>query len=148
MKPRNLCPVNNNLCWKLVPSLESLITFDQIFQVTSASGFILDFNLLICGLDNFTFKVSYWVILYWYYIKVKEIYNTPTVPCEKSKMVYFASSKNEKNCCISILIYISSKINLLYCFQITIKFLLFAKIYCYHIIIFFGAKISYGQPVV
>ena len=53
--------------------------------------FISNFNLLGCKLDNFTFKVLYWVILN--YIKAKQIYQTPTVPCEKSKTVSFAYSK-------------------------------------------------------
>ena len=34
-----------------------------------------------------------WVILYWCYFKIKQNYNTPTVPCEKSKMVSFPSLK-------------------------------------------------------
>ena len=50
-----LVPVNSNLCGKLVPSLESPITFDEIFKVTSIPFFILDFNLFNCELDNFTF---------------------------------------------------------------------------------------------
>ena len=51
--------VNNNLCWKLFPTLESLTTFDESFKVTSVPFFIPDFNLLSCELDNFTFKVLY-----------------------------------------------------------------------------------------
>ena len=35
----------------------------------------------------------YLVVLYWYYIKVKLIYKTLTIPCEKSKIVSFASSE-------------------------------------------------------
>ena len=53
---------------------------------------IPDFNLLSCELDNFTFKVLYWVALYWYYVKANQIYNTVTIPCEKFKIVWFASS--------------------------------------------------------
>ena len=34
-----------------------------------------------------------WVILYWCYFKIKQNYNTPTVPCKKSKMVSFPSLK-------------------------------------------------------
>ena len=63
--------VNNNLCKKLSSSLESSTTFDESFKVTSVPFLILDFNLLNCELDNFAFKVLYWVILYWYYIKAK-----------------------------------------------------------------------------
>ena len=55
--------VNNNL--------EPPIIFDQIFKATSVPFFISVFNLLICELDNFTFKVLYKVTLYWYYIKTK-----------------------------------------------------------------------------
>ena len=62
--------VNNNLCEKL-SSLESPTTFDESFQVTWVPFFILDFNSLSCELDKLTFKVLYWVILYWYYITAK-----------------------------------------------------------------------------
>ena len=50
------------------------------------------FLLLICKLDNFTFKVLYCVILYQYYIKAKLIHNTFTFPCQKFKTDYFDSS--------------------------------------------------------
>ena len=56
--------VNNNLCRKLFPLLEPPIIFDQIFKATSVPFFIPVFNLLICELDNFTFKVLYKVTLY------------------------------------------------------------------------------------
>ena len=84
--------VNNNLCGKLFSLLESPTTSDESFTVISVSNFITDFYSLSCELDNFTVKVLYWVILCWCYIKVKSIRNTFTVPCEKSKMVSFASS--------------------------------------------------------
>ena len=61
--------VNNNLCGKLFPLLESPQIFDGIFKVTSLLLFIPDFNLLSCKLENFTFKVLYWEILYWYYVR-------------------------------------------------------------------------------
>ena len=51
--------VDNSLCRKLAPSFKSPITFDEKFKVTSVPVFILDFNLLSCELDNFTFKVLY-----------------------------------------------------------------------------------------
>ena len=53
--------VNNNLYGKLVSS----------FKVTSVQFFILDFNLLSYELGKFTFNLLYWVILHWYYIKIK-----------------------------------------------------------------------------
>ena len=56
--------VNNNLCRKLFSLLEPPIIFDQIFKATSVPFFISVFNLLICELDNFTFKVLYKVTLY------------------------------------------------------------------------------------
>ena len=68
-----------------------MIIFDDRFKVISVSFFIPDFNLLSCELDNFTFKV-FRIILYWYYFRAKWNYNAPTAPCEKSKMVSFASS--------------------------------------------------------
>ena len=72
---------------KLYSSLELPITFDERFKVTSVPFFIPDFNLLSCEWGNFTFKVLYWVILYWYYVETKQNYNNFTVPCKKSKMV-------------------------------------------------------------
>ena len=56
--------VNNNLCRKLFSLLEPPIIFDQILKATSVPFFIIVFNLLICELDNFTFKVLYKVTLY------------------------------------------------------------------------------------
>ena len=49
----------NNLCEKLLTSLESQITFDERFKITSALCFILYFNLLSCELENFIFKLLY-----------------------------------------------------------------------------------------
>ena len=63
--------VDKNLCEKLISLLESPITFSESFKVTSVPLLIPYFNLLTCELDYFMFKVLYWVILYWYYIKVK-----------------------------------------------------------------------------
>ena len=59
---------------------------------TAIEFFIPDFNLLSCELDHFMFKVLYWVILYWYFIKTKQNYNTLIVLREKSKIVSIASS--------------------------------------------------------
>ena len=77
--------VNNNLCGKLVSSLELSIKFYERFKVTLVLFFffIADFNLLSCELDHFTFKVLK---------QKKKNYNTFTVPCEKCKTVSFASS--------------------------------------------------------
>ena len=88
--------VKNNLWGKLFSVLESPITFGKTLKVTSVPFFIPDFSLLIKELDNFTFKVLYWVILYWYhiilYIISKTNHNTFTVPREKFKMVSCAST--------------------------------------------------------
>ena len=51
--------VNNNLCEKLVSSLELSMKFDERFKVTLVTFFIADFNFLSCELDNFTFKVLF-----------------------------------------------------------------------------------------
>ena len=51
--------VNNNLCRKLVSSLNFLVKFDERFKVTSVPSFVADFNLLSCELDNFSSKVLY-----------------------------------------------------------------------------------------
>ena len=56
--------VNNNLCGKLVSSLEFRIKFDERFKVTSVPLLISDFNLLSCKLGNFTFNVLSWVVSY------------------------------------------------------------------------------------
>ena len=62
---------NNNLWGKLFSLLESPTTFDQSFKVTSVPFFIPDFNLLNYKLDHFTFRMLYWVILFWYFVKTK-----------------------------------------------------------------------------
>ena len=54
--------VNSNVCGKLISSLESPIKFGERFKVNWVLFSIFDFSLLSCGLDNFTFKVLYWVI--------------------------------------------------------------------------------------
>ena len=53
---------NNNLCGKLVSSLEFPIKFYERLKVSLVSLFIPDFNLLSCASYNFTFKMLYWVI--------------------------------------------------------------------------------------
>ena len=78
--------------WEI--SLIIKITFDEIFKVTPF--FIPNFNLLSCKLDSFTFKVLFWIILFWYYTKTKQVYNTLIVPGEKSTMVPFTSSVMKK----------------------------------------------------
>ena len=99
--------------------------------------FIHYFNSLSCELDNFTFKVLHSVKSY------DGIHNILTVSCEKSKTVSFASS-------IMKIIIVSSilcqtrfpvKLNLLHYFWISIKYLLFTYIYCYHLIIVFEINI-------
>ena len=62
--------VNTNLYRKLVLPLQSQITFDESSFSTNFHSWL---NLLIWGLDNFTF-------------------NTLMVPCEQSKIVSFESS--------------------------------------------------------
>ena len=49
--------VNNNLCGKSVLLLESSITFDERFKVTSVQFLFPGFDLLICELDSFTFQL-------------------------------------------------------------------------------------------
>ena len=63
--------VNNNLNEKLFESLELQIIFYERFKVTWIPFLIPDFNLSSWKLDNFSFRVLYWVILFWYYIKAK-----------------------------------------------------------------------------
>ena len=56
--------VNNNLCGKLVSSLELPIVFDERFQVMSVLFFIPNFNLLSFELGNFTLKMLHLFNLY------------------------------------------------------------------------------------
>ena len=119
---------NNNSCGTLVLLLELPIIFDERFKSYFRATFIPDFNLLSSELDNFTFRLLYWVILYWYCIRAKKIHNTLTVPWEKSK--WFPDTRFLDS------IWISSKINLFYCFLISTKCFLFAYNYCYHLTIF------------
>ena len=56
--------VINNLWGKIFSPLESPAKFYDIFKVISETFFVPGFVLLICELDNFTFKVLYRVILY------------------------------------------------------------------------------------
>ena len=89
-----------NLPGKLVLSSELRIIFDDNVKTTSVSLFIVDFIYLLIYLlfDSFKFKLLYWVIIYIREIKIiiKYIYNTFTVPCEKSKTFSFASSRTKK----------------------------------------------------
>ena len=57
--------VNSNLWGKLMSTL------DESLKVTSVPFFIPDFNLFSYSLNTFTFKVLYWVIFYWCYIKAE-----------------------------------------------------------------------------
>ena len=57
------------------------------FKVTSVRFFSSDFNWLSYELNNFIFKVLYWVIFYWCYIKAEKNYSTLTAPCEKFKVL-------------------------------------------------------------
>ena len=41
--------------------LESLVTFDERYKITSVPFFTPDFNLLSCELDNFTFKELFYI---------------------------------------------------------------------------------------
>ena len=50
--------VDNSLCGKLVSSSNFPKGYER-FRVTSVPFFIVDFKLLSCELDNFTFKVLY-----------------------------------------------------------------------------------------
>ena len=70
--------VTNNLCGKLVSSLELPIIFDDNLKTISVSFFIADFN--------FSFYIDKNEIIIHY------IYNNFKAPCEKSKIVSFASS--------------------------------------------------------
>ena len=52
--------VNNNLCGKLFPSLESPTTFDEIFSVIPVPFFILDFTILRlkCCIESFYIEIT------------------------------------------------------------------------------------------
>ena len=53
----------NNSFRKLVASLESPITFDERFKITSVPLSIPDVNLLSCELDNITFILSHFILI-------------------------------------------------------------------------------------
>ena len=91
-----MLPEDVTLREKLFSSLGSPTTFDESFKVIDEPFFIPDFNFLSCELDKFTVKVLYRVILYWYFVKIKQIHNTFTAPCEKSNTISFASSIKKK----------------------------------------------------
>ena len=73
---------------KLSSLLESPKTFDEIFKVPSVPFFSPEFNLLTSELDNFSFES-------FHTNETKQTYNTPTVPCEKSKTVTSESVSSE-----------------------------------------------------
>ena len=54
--------VNNNLCGKLVLSLDSPIMLGDNLNITSVSFYIADFNLLSWEFDNFVFIALHCVI--------------------------------------------------------------------------------------
>ena len=87
------------------------------------------------------FKVLYWVILYWYFIKTKQNYNTLIVLREKSKIVSIASSVIKD---VTVLSFTSSTrfrfpVELICC----IATYLFTYIYCYHFIEFIRITLIY-----
>ena len=59
------CLLLSNKSWKLVSPSELPTIFDDDLKTTSVSFFVADFNLLSCEFHSFTFKLLYWVILYW-----------------------------------------------------------------------------------
>ena len=82
--------------WKIIFIITITSNMWRSFQNYFSTIFIQDFNSLSWELDIYTFKVLYWVILYWYYIGTKlhceNVHNAFTVPCQKSKIVPFSSS--------------------------------------------------------
>ena len=93
--------VNNNLCGNIV-----LIIRINSNILSKFLQYLFLFQILI---DNFTFKVFYWVFLYWYYIKRKQFFNTFTVPREKSKMVSFGFRATFSVKLVFLLVWISIK---------------------------------------
>ena len=61
----------NNLCGKLVFSLEQPITFDERFKVTSVPFLVPNFNLLSCELDNFTLHLNCYIGSFYTAIRLK-----------------------------------------------------------------------------
>ena len=77
--------VNNNYGRKLVPSFELPIIFDDNIKVSPISFFVADTDIVIE--NQFILIVDS--------VKKDYIYNTFTVPCEKSKIVLFTSSRKK-----------------------------------------------------
>ena len=63
--------------------------FDDSIQVTPVAFSVAGFNFSSFDLENFIFKVLHWVILYCYYIRLKQIHEIPhktlTVLCKNPK---------------------------------------------------------------
>ena len=109
----NFCIIQQLFIRKNSLSSKFWIKFDGRFRVTSLTFFVPDFNLISGKLGNFTLRVLYWVILLEYYFKVKSWYLSRFF----WKIGIFLFLLHQwKNLNIAISIYISSKINLLYCF--------------------------------
>ena len=53
--------VNNNLCGKLISSLEFLFKFDERFKVTSVLFLIPDSKLLSCELYNYIMCITFYI---------------------------------------------------------------------------------------
>ena len=102
--------ISNNLCGKIISSLEPPVIFDKRF-------FILDFNLVNPELEKFTFELLYLVIVYRYHIKTKLYrYHIKEIIIILKFIVkntfFFVPSKMK---CLHT--WVSSKINLLHCFD-------------------------------
>ena len=136
--------VNNILCRKLVSTLASPIVFDDRFKFTSAPFFIFYFNSLSCQVANFTFESFYIDTVL---KQNKFTIFSQSVPCEKSKIIYFASSIMNNIVVFTARCRFSVKI---------ICYIVFGSasstccllIYCYHLIVFFlfyRIKIIYNR---
>ena len=57
--------VNENSCGKFILSSESPVIFVDNLKTTSVPSSVVDFHILSCKFDSFTFKLLYCVNLYW-----------------------------------------------------------------------------------
>lgn len=93
--------VHNNVCQKLsnlsarasVLSFSGPIFFDDSFSVISVSFSDADFHSFSCELKKFVFTLIYRVLYTNTKLNCHCVYNNLTAPCEKSKMIYFSSSR-------------------------------------------------------
>ena len=123
MQSLEICVLaNNNLGVKLASSLELPTTFDERFKVASVPFFIPDFKVLYhleCYIESFYIIKIYFILYY-----QNKLWSTFTILSQfivkNLKLVSFASSNMKSIILFPRLYKFPLKINLLYCFRVSI----------------------------